>query len=339
MKRNISFTFILLIIALTLNLQACSVGATKAPDATPAPVHLKVMVLPYLSYAPLYIAQEEGFFNEQGLDVEFVRMDDTGESITALAQGQLDISTGTVEISVLNAIKKGTHIRYVADKGYFNPNSCDYATWVARKELVESGKLDDLKNVAGLKVQFGTAGVDEYFFDKLVEPAGLTSKDVNSVDLPPPTILESFSNNSLDISFNAEPWVTRSIEAGAVDWKSLNQYMANFPFSTVFFGPNMLDKNPDAGKRFMVAYLKGVRQYNQGKTDRNVEIIAKSTQMKPEEIKAVCWQTVKTDGSIDVQHILNFEDWAIGKAYLQTKIPADQLWDPQFIEYANKALQ
>jgi NitT/TauT family transport system substrate-binding protein len=297
------------------------------------------MVLPYLSYAPLYFAQEEGYFKEQGLEVEFVRMDDTSESITALAQGQLDISTGTIEISVLNAIGKGTNIKYVADKGYFDPNQCDYATWMARKELVESGKLNDLKNVAGLKVQLGTAGTEEYFFDLLVKDAGLSSADISAVDYPPPTMLESFQNGSLDIGFTAEPWVTRLRNAGAVEWKSLNQYMANFPLSLIFYGPNMLDKNPEAGKRFMVAYLKGVRQYNQGKTDRNIEIIAKSTQMKPDEIKSVCWQSIKTDGSVNIQKVMDFQKWAVSKGYFQNALTQEQLWDPQFIEYANKVLQ
>jgi NitT/TauT family transport system substrate-binding protein len=339
MLRNSTFMIRLLIITFALNLYACNASPPKTAEPTTAPVHLKVMVLPYLSYAPLYIAQDEGFFKEQGLDVEFLRMDDTGESITALAQGQLDISTGTPELSVFNAIKKDAHIRYVADKGYFDPNQCDYASWMARKDLVDSGKLDDIKNIAGMKVQFGAAGVDEYFFDLLVKDAGLSSKDVQGVDLPPPTILEGFTNSSLDVAFTAEPWLSRSKDAGAVDWKSLNQYMANFPLSMIFFGPNMLDKNPEAGKRFMTAYLKGVRQYNQGKTDRNVEIIAKSTQLKPEEIKAVCWQSIKSDGSIDVQHLLDFQDWAISRGYLLSKLSAQQLWDPQFIEYANKALR
>ena len=338
MKHRLPLTLLVLISFLGMNLQACIPEATKTELATPASVHLKVMVLPYLSYAPLYIAQEEGYFKEQGLDVEFLRMDDTGESITALAQGQLDISTGTIEISVLNAINKDTHIKYVADKGYFDPNQCDYAAWVARKDLVESGKLDDLKNVAGMKVQLGTAGTEEYFFDLLVKDAGLSSADVAGIDLPPPTILESFQNGSLDISFSAEPWVTRAFNAGAVDWKSLNQYMADFPLSLIFFGPNMLDKNPEAGKRFMAAYLKGVRQYNLGKTDRNVEIIAKSTQLKPEEIKSVCWQTIKSDGTINLQKVMDFQNWAVSKGYLQNALTQEQLWDPQFIEYANKEL-
>ena len=53
----------------------------------------------------------------------------------------------------------------------------------------------------------------------------------------------------------------------------------------------------------MIAYLKGVRQYNQGKTDRNVEILAKYTEMKPEEVKQSCWIPMRSDGMIDPSRV------------------------------------
>ncbi len=40
----------------------------------------------------------------------------------------------------------------------------------------------------------------------------------------------------------------------------------------LYYGPAFTDTNPEVGRRSMVAYLQGVRQYNQGKTDRNIGI-------------------------------------------------------------------
>ncbi len=323
----------------TLSLQACSSLTPKAPPATPEPVHLKVLVQPYMGYAPFYIAQDEGYFAEQGLDVEFVRLDRAADALVSLAQGQLDVSAGTIEIGMFNAIAKGTKIKFVADKGFMDPNGCNYAAWMTRKELLDSGKLNDLKNLAGLKAFFGAAGAEEYFFDILAKGAGLTSADVQSSDPDPQTRMEGLQNGAVDIGLYYEPWITRTQNAGGVIWKPVRQYLPNFPLSVIVYGPNLLEKNPEAGKRFMVAFLKAVQQYNQGKTDRNVEIIAKNTQLKPEDVKSFCWQSIKPDGSVDIQQIQDFQNWAIAKGYLDKGVTNDQLWDGQFIDYANKTLQ
>jgi ABC-type nitrate/sulfonate/bicarbonate transport system substrate-binding protein len=48
-------------------------GCTAEKAEPPQPVELKVVILPYISFAPYFIAAEEGFFEEQGLKVEFVK--------------------------------------------------------------------------------------------------------------------------------------------------------------------------------------------------------------------------------------------------------------------------
>jgi len=311
---------------------------SKPLEPTFEPVHLKVMVLPYLSYAPFYIAQEEGYFTEQGLEVEFVRMDDTSQSIVALIKGDLDVSSGTMEISVLNSILEGTNIKYVADKGYMDPDGCDYLAWVARKDLIDSGILDDTKNIAGKKIDFDKTSTDAYFLEMMLKDTGLTSEDVEDIELSPPNRLESLINGGIGIGIFGEPWTTRAVNGGGVIWKSPRIETPNFPYSMVFFGPNLLDKNPDAGEHFMVAYLKGVQQYNLGKTNRNIEIIARETQLSPEEIKEICWQSIKPDGSVDLQQIMNFQAWAVSKGYLDRELSEEQLWDARFIDYAQKAI-
>ncbi|MEZ4640610.1 MAG: ABC transporter substrate-binding protein [Caldilineaceae bacterium] len=62
-----------------------SVAEAKTP--------LRVTIFPYLSFSPLYIAQEEGYFSAEGLDVEFVRFQRNSESLTALLRGEVDVDS------------------------------------------------------------------------------------------------------------------------------------------------------------------------------------------------------------------------------------------------------
>jgi NitT/TauT family transport system substrate-binding protein len=310
------------------------------PVDTPKPIKLKVVVLPYLAYAPFFIAQEEGFYTEQGLEVEIIRMDKAGEFTAAIAQGQIDVVADIISVGSLNAIAQGSKIKYVADKGYFDPNGCDYTGWAVRKDLLESGVLDDLKNVAGMKVASSSATTIEFFFDTLVKDVGLSSKDVELINLPPADRLSALETGAIDIASVAEPWIARIKNTGIAEmWHPIQKDFPNFAFSVMMYGPNLLEKNPEAGKRFMVAYLKAVQVYNEGKTDRNVEIISKYTELKPEEVKQVCWQPIKSDGMVNIQSVLDFQDWAIAKGYQMSAVTEEQLWDPSFIEYAVEQLK
>jgi len=88
----------------------------------------------------------------------------------------------------------------------------------------------------------------------------------------------------------------------------------------------------------MVAYLKAVKQYNQGATDRNVAIVTKYTEVEPEILKKACWQYIAEDGQIDTKSIVDFETWAVQKKLMDLAATVDQFWDPSYINYANQVL-
>jgi NitT/TauT family transport system substrate-binding protein len=86
----------------------------------------------------------------------------------------------------------------------------------------------------------------------------------------------ALAKRRIDFMVTTEPWLTRIIRAGhGVLWKRVQDVIPDFDYAFVRYGPSILEKDPEAGRRFMVAYLKGVHQYNQGKTVRNLEIMAK----------------------------------------------------------------
>ncbi len=316
--------------------------SSEAPQtaATQPLTKIKVSVLPFLSYGPVFIAKEEGFFAEQGFDVEFIRIDKTSEAIPALAQGQIDVASGNIEVSTLNAVAKGGMIKYVSDKGYLDPNGCSSSTFVVRKELLDNGTLNDLKNIKGMRVALTPASPPEYALDVLLKDTGLTSKDVEILNIPLPARLEGMGNGSVDIAAVSDPWTVRIVNAGyGVVWNPWEKLLPNFQFSVNMYGPNFLEKNPEFGKKYMIAYLKGVRQYNQGKTDRNVEIIAKYTEMKPEEVKQSCWMTMRSDGTIDISGMSGFQEWATAKGLQVSLVPPEKMLDLSFVQFANQALK
>jgi NitT/TauT family transport system substrate-binding protein len=315
------------------------VPACGAPEPLRERQVLRVGILRYLSFAPLFIAQDEGFFAEQGLDVEFIRMSRSSDAIPALDRGELDVIGGAISPSSLNAAKRRAMIRVVADKGHLDPTACASYALMARRDLVEAGDLKGPAQLRGKRIATQLINVGTYYLETLLYKAGLAPGDVEIVDLPDAAGLDAMENGAVDLWLTGEPWISRLLQAGhSVLWNAMHEVIPNFQAGAILYGPNLLQKNPDAGRRFMIAYLKGVRQYNQGKTERTLDILAKHTGLDRELVRQTCWIPIRQDGRINPQSVLDYQTWAIKKKWLDGPVSADQFWEPSFIEYAGQVV-
>jgi len=303
-------------------------------------VKLKVVTTLFVSYAPFYIAQEEGYFTEQELQIEFINMTVAGDALPSLIKGDLDVIGDTLFPNILNAITRGANIKFVADKGYLLPEGCTYNAIMARRTLVEEGKLNSISQLKGRRVgMLQDTGISGYYFEKVLNQANLSLDDVETVFLQMPSRLEAFERGAIDISTISEPMITRMVRTGhAVIWKPSQKLFPNFQHAVLLYGPTLLEKHPDVGKRFMVAFLKAVRQYNQGKTKRNLEIVAKYTGLDRGFLGEVCWPAMRNDGKIHIESVMDYQAWAMKKGFLDKEVLPYQFWDPSFVEYANKVL-
>ena len=85
-----------------------SPGISTAGEAQPREkVRLKVALMPYLGFGILYLAEKEGFFAEQGIEVEFVRLDRVYMGLAPLIRGELDVLGGSSSPAFLNAVARG----------------------------------------------------------------------------------------------------------------------------------------------------------------------------------------------------------------------------------------
>ncbi len=328
----------LLCLALFLALQSCSPPPEQPPK--PTPLTLKVTYQPYISFGPILIAQEEGYFAEQGLEIEFIKLRRSPHGIPALIQGELDVLTGAINAGFLNAIARGAPIKIVADKGHVSAGPPPSMALLARRALVEQGVLDDPDKLRGLKLITNKDNTVALFVDKALEKFGINLDDLHLFYVPPPARLAALQKGTADIVTESEPWLTRALEAGhAVLWVPDYEIIPDFQFACVTFGPSLLEERPEAGRRFMLAYLKAVRQYNQGKTERNLEILGKHTKLDRELLMKACWIPFRSDGMINVQSVLDFQAWAMEQGLIDATVAPNDFWEPAFVEYADAVLE
>jgi len=333
------------IVLLILPLQACAptqvitsstpMAVTLEPSPSPVPDKIKVVILPYTSFGPFFIAQEEGFFTQQNLEVEFVRSDSGTAPMPQLIQGQIDVLGSGPNVGLFNAIAQGGSVKMVADKGYLASDGCTYMALLAPPSWTEKYAASPVNALTNSKVSIDPTNFEAFMFEKVLSQSGLTLKNVIPQDIAPPALSSAVQNNAVDIISIGDPWIVRLLDTNLVTvWKPYQEIVPNMQFGAVLFGPNLLNNHPELGIRFMKAYLKGVAQYNLGKTDRNLEIMAKYTQLDVALLNRACWPPMHADGMIDTSTVEEFQNWALAQGLINQIIPTDGYWDSRFIDQA-----
>ncbi len=116
----------------------------------------------------------------------------------------------------------------------------------------------------------------------------LSRDDVETINMDFTMIGPAFTNGAIDAALLTEPYITQSLNSSsAVVLVPAQDFMPHWPFP-LYYGPAILDKDPELGKRFMVAYLKGVKQYNEGKTN-GILRFENYTHLDRDLLKQSCW--------------------------------------------------
>lgn len=323
--------FILLILALS----ACAPATQLEADA---PIKVKAIVLPYTSYGPFFIAQEEGFFAEQGLEVEFVRLESGSVPMPMLENGEVDVFGTGPTLSFFNLIANGSAIRAVADKGYMSPTTgCAYMGIMASKNWLDENQQVTAESFAGKSISIDTTNFEGFLFDSYLKQYDLSLADMSAQDIAPPALAEAANNGSVDLISIGDPWITRiQANSSATLWMNYADMVPDMQFGLVLFGPSITQKNPEAGAKFLAGYLKGINQYAEGKTDRNIEIMMKYTNLDAEILKAACWPPMNSKGVINTATLTDFQNWAFDSGLTDAKVDVSQYWDGSYLEAAQK---
>ena len=212
-----------------------------------------------ISDAPLFIAQDRGFFKDQGLDVTltpFARPDDI---IAPLAAGQIDAAIGIPSATLYNAIGGGGTMKIVADMGTATPGY-GYNLLVVRKALSESGKVKAIHDLKGLTVADAAAGTPSTStLNEALKSDDLTLADVKNVKMSFADMEAGLEAGTLDAALFPDPEVSDAIDKGyAVRLAAGDEFYANQQLVVLLYGGSFI-KTPDPAHKFMLAYLKGVR--------------------------------------------------------------------------------
>ena len=222
-------------------------------------------------YAPQYVAIEEGYFSEEGLDLTLITGFGADKVLTALISGEADIGFMGAEASIY-AYQEGA-TDPVVNFAQLTQRAGNFL--VAREEMPDF-KWEDLK---GRKVLGGRkGGMPEMVFEYILKQNGLDpQKDLSidqSIDFGA-TAAAFTGDNSADFTVEFEPSATALEKQGAgYVVASLGVDSGYVPYTSYSAKTSYMEKNPEIIQKFTNALQKGM-EYVQSHTPEEIaEVIA-----------------------------------------------------------------
>lgn len=329
--------------------QVGTAAATAKPAAapatpTPAPPAVKVRFASpgFVSDAGVFIAFDKGYFKQEGIDLELVTLKTAADAPPLLARGDIEVAGGSTSAALYNAIVRGIDMRIVADKGV-HPKGLGWQVVAVRKDL--AGQVKTPADLKGRKIALScnSCSVD-YFLMVVLKQANLNIKDVDTVDMAVPDMLAAFGNKSIDAGVLVEPNATTASEQGlAVSWITIDQVDPGNQAAVIIMSPTFAS-NVDVARRFIVAYVKGLRDYNdafvknKGKAE-TISILTKYTSVKDAaQYQKVVLAALNPDGAMNIESLAQQQEFFIERGGMTSRVDLKKAIDTQFVEYAVQKL-
>ncbi|TYP50892.1 ABC transporter substrate-binding protein [Thermosediminibacter litoriperuensis] len=307
------------------------------------PVKVTVGMKQVVSDAGVLIGMAKGYYRELGIEIEPVQFNTGQDMINALGAGQLDVGCTVTASGLFNAMLRGIPIKIVADKGINVPGK-GYYRLVIRKDLVD--EIKDFKDLKGRKLAVvGTASLDEIALDRVLNMAGLTTRDVDlQVIRAFPDIVAAMSNKSIDGGMLIEPFIAAAVEKGIADpWKDPAEYDPEAQTALLVYGRSMIER-PEVAKRFMLAYVKSLRDYNDAffkniNKDEIISILAEYSVVKDKALYDKMFPVgLNPDGYVKMKGIQMDLEWYRKRGLLKGELKAEDVVDNSYVDYALSVL-
>jgi len=308
---------------------------------------IRVGSSPVLSSAGIYLAEDEGYFKEQGLEVEITDIANSGAPMTLLlSKDELDVGAGNLSSGLFNAAAQGHKFKLVADKGHVAKDR-DYIALIVRQDHIASGRFKTLKDLKGFKM--GLTALDgvsqQIVADRFLKKAGLTGKDVEYVKLSYAEMNTTLKTKSLDATIQLEPFVAQAELGGfAKRIAGSSEVHPGQQSAVIFYGPGFIQKRREDAVKFMVAYLKGVRLYNQSLTDPAARkkvraLLGRRMKISDERM----WDKMvpiglRDNGELNSEALEEDLKWYREQGYLKAAVKAADVVDHSFVREAAKRL-
>ena len=201
-----------------------------------------------------WIAQDKGFFTQNGLNVSSHKYDTGVGSLNAMLKGEADISVGSAEFPLVGRALQNEKIKTIGSL-----DKIDFIYLIGRRDR----GINSISDLAGKRVGTTIGSVSEFYLGRLLDLNGLNMQNITLVDVRTPIDwVNAVVNGTIDAVVTAQPYANSAKDAlgdNAFVWKA----QSNQPqFALMISTDEWIRAHPDLINSFLESLLQAEKFVN-----------------------------------------------------------------------------
>ncbi len=204
------------LITILVALAGAGCGSPPGSPSAEKP-NLVIATVPKASAAGLYIAQQEGFFRQAGLNVKILSVGSDATLPSDLLNGGIDVLDGAYPGFIEAQVHGGGKFHILAD-GYAGAPNVDEIVVLPRSGITSARQL------AGRTIAVNALdSIAALLVSSTLESVGVPPSKVHLVAMPFPAMPAALKAHRIDAAYEAEPYLSEAeVQAGAENLIDVN---------------------------------------------------------------------------------------------------------------------
>ena len=309
--------------------EAIKSAQVRLEDIRPKALNVGLHIWPGIS--PFYLAKELKIFDRNNVDVELLNLEKEKSRINALINGEVDLMLSTLDAAVLAKEKiEDLKIILVLNQSYRGD------ALIARQEFKS---IEELK---GKKIALEKEWVSHYFLLYILDKNGMSSKDVQIIDMKGSDIGSALISQEVDAAVLWEPWLSQAKHLSGTEVLASTE--ENRIISDVLVGKTeILSKKKEDIIKFVKSWFSAVDDFKKDIPEAS-KIASASLGISAKELENQLKKLIFTDKAINRKLLGNLENpgeiskdikeanriW-IKESLMTKKVSYSDIADPSFV--------
>lgn len=228
---------------------------------------VKVGVFPVSSALPYFVAVERGYFKEQGIDAEMVKLMGAPPIVQGMLTNDLDAGANLVTVDGMNGNTKKEGLLYYMS--LYGQNKFAQMEQFVAKTGIDAKAVKDLKGTAK-KIMSAPGAGNMAMARAVLGAVGMKEgTDYTLTELAMNLHADAMKAGTFDAGYTLEPNATvmnksgaaSTVEAGVVSKYIIGREEAYAYMAGGAITGKLLKERPDVARRFTIAWLQGPEGY------------------------------------------------------------------------------